>query len=281
MVFNVVRPGSGDHSGIFVEWAELICFSIQDLGFECTISVQEIKDDATNIVIGIFYDEGFLDSLPETTILINTEPLFARLAEIGWTSTLIRYANKYRIWDYDLKNIEILAGLGIHNVQHFKFGFHPKLQRIPQLPEDDRSIDVLFYGSINDRRKDILDKLSEGKVVINWLYGAYGNLRDQYISKSKMILNLHFNERGAFEIVRLHYLLNNGVAIVPEIGPTTSIDPHYLKFVVGVPYSELVDRCISLTEHPEELRLLREESFAQFKKFPQVTYMEDLIIKNI
>jgi hypothetical protein len=29
--FNIVRPG-GDHAGIFLELAELLCFSLQEMG---------------------------------------------------------------------------------------------------------------------------------------------------------------------------------------------------------------------------------------------------------
>jgi len=95
-----------------------------------------------------------------------------------------------------------------------------------------------------------------------------------------MVLNTHFHDDGVFEIVRIHYLLNNGVAIVPEIGPNTSIEPNYLKCLVGVPYSGLVERCVLLIENLEELAALRINALHEFKKTPQTTYMEELL-KNL
>ena len=41
-----------------------------------------------------------------------------------------------------------------------------------------KDIDVLFYGSINPRRKYIIDKLIENKIKVKTLFGVYEKERD-------------------------------------------------------------------------------------------------------
>ena len=276
MKVNIVRP-SGEHSGIFAEWAELMCYAIQELGHETSISIQNSKPNHINIVIGIFYPDQFLDALPEETIVINTEPLFGRPSNPEWTHKVIKYASRYRIWDYDLRNIEIFKGLGIHDVQHFQFGYQPELERIPSYPDSERPVDFLFYGSTNQRRKMILDKLSRKNIQLTTLFNCYGRDRDERIARSKIVINIHHEDIGSFEIVRNHYLLNNGVAIASEISATTSIEARYLECVVGSEYSNFESTCHEMIENPSRLIQIREKALMEFKKHRQVTFMEDLL----
>lgn len=277
MKFNIVRPGGGDHSGMFLEMAELLNFSFQELGFESAISVAEAKSGFQNIVIGIFYEGNLWDTLPEDSVIINTEPLFARESTASWSEQLIGLSTKYQIWDYDPRNLQVMAELGLKDSKLLKFGYQKELQRIPFYPDSERHIDVFFYGSTNTRRSEILDQISARGLSCLKRFGVYGEERDELISRSKMIVNMHFNEIGVFEIVRIHYLLNNGIAIVPEIDSHTSIDPSYLDLLSAVPYSGLVDRCVWLKDNPDELLNLRENALTNFKKTPQVVYTQDLI----
>ncbi len=276
MKFNIVRPG-GNHAGIFSEVAELLCFSLQELGYESIISIEEAKSGFRNIVIGVFHPEELWKSLPEASILINTEPIFAREDKNFWSEKLIQLSLSFSIWDYDPGNLKKLAGLGVTNLQLLKFGYQRELERIPLYPDSERPIDVLFYGSSNKRREDITDQITARGLHFKTMFGVYGNARDENIARSKMVINTHFHDNGVFEIIRIHYLLNNSIAIVPEIGPNSSIEPSYLNCLVGVPYSGLVDRCIFLTENPEELLTLRINALHEFKKTPQTSYMEELL----
>jgi len=277
MKFNIIRPSAGDHSGIFIEMAELLSFSIQELGNESLISMAEAKNGYQNIVIGIFYGGDLWTNLPEGSIIINTEPLFARDATTNWSERLIELSLKYTVWDYDPRNLQILSELGVKNSRLLKFGYQKDLERIPFFPDTERPIDVLFYGSSNKRREDIFEQINSLGLAFTSIFGVYGNERDDYIARSKMVINVHFNETNVFEIVRIHYLLNNGVAIVVGVSLSASIEVSYLNCLVGVPYSELVQRGISLKENPNDLLDLRQKALNEFKKTPQTTYMQDLL----
>lgn len=276
MKINIVRP-SGEHSGIFAEWAEVMYFSLLDLGHEVNISLSQSIPDSLNIVIGIFYPNHFLDSLKDDTIIINTEPLFGRPNNLEWTHKVIHYAKRYQIWDYDLRNIQIFEGLGVHGVQLFRFGYQKQLERIESRPDTQRPMDVLFYGSTNLRRKIVLDQIQFKKLLLGTLFNSYGIERDEQIAKSKLVINMHHEDVGSFEIVRIHYLLNNGVAVLSEVSATTSIEARFFPCIATSTYSDFADNCLALIDDPDSLNSLREKALIEYRKFPQAEFMEKLI----
>lgn len=77
--------------------------------------------------------------------------------------------------------------------------------------EDEGSIDVLFYGSSNSRRNIILGKLKTHLARKGYNFtavtGVFGNDLIDMISKSKVVLNVHFYENSIFENERVHSAL--------------------------------------------------------------------------
>jgi hypothetical protein len=61
------------------------------------------------------------------------------------------------IWDYSEENIAILKSQGFSNVTLLPLGFHEGLNRIAKAHEE---IDLLFYGAMNQRRQEMLNRLS-------------------------------------------------------------------------------------------------------------------------
>ena len=80
-------------------------------------------------------------------------------------------------------------------------------------------IDILFFGAINNRRKCILDTLK--KVYNNRLVcinGKTGEELNNYIKRSKIILNIHFYDNALLETTRLNEVLKYNKKIVSELG---------------------------------------------------------------
>ena len=88
------------------------------------------------------------------------------------------------------------------------------------------------------------------------LTGCYGEARDQFIARSKVVLNLHYYDSKVFEIVRVSYLLSNFKAVVAECGTGTSIDPDLLQALRAVPYDGLVEACVALVQDETARRAL-------------------------
>ena len=78
-------------------------------------------------------------------------------------------------------------------------------------PEDNGSIDVLFYGSPNSRRNIILGKLKTHLLHRGYnmttVTGLFGKDLIDIISKTKVVLNIHFYENSIFENERIHSAL--------------------------------------------------------------------------
>jgi hypothetical protein len=151
-------------------------------------------------------------------------------------------ATHFQIWDYSPIN------LAIWKQQPSRFpallmevGFHPVLACISPVPEQD--IDVLFYGTVNERRGTILRGLEAAGLKVTVICGTFGPARDAVIARAKIVLNIHSYDTKIFEIVRVSYLLANAKAVVSE----SSSDMGELANAVAVfPYEELVAGCVAL-----------------------------------
>jgi hypothetical protein len=100
--------------------------------------------------------------------------------------------------------------------------------------EEEGSIDVLFYGSPNSRRNIILGKLKTHLLRRGYnmtaVTGLFGKDLIDIISKSKVVLNIHFYENSIFENERIHSALRfPRVRVVSERASETdaTMDPIY------------------------------------------------------
>lgn len=117
------------------------------------------------------------------------------------------------IWDYDVLNIEYLEKRGI------KAKFRPMMysKSLDTIKPNKKDIDVLFYGSINDYRSKALTYIQKnisGK--IQTFTNVWGSELERVISRSKIVLNVHYFPEVRQEQVRLFYLVGNGACVVSE-----------------------------------------------------------------
>jgi len=151
-------------------------------------------------------------------IIYQLEPL---TKNHWWGIDLIvsRIKDADEVWDYDLDNIEILKEHGI-NAKYKPFVYSETLKRIENKAEPD--IDVFFYGTLTPHRYKILDFLTNlGLVGYNtvWSYGLYKEKLDEFISRSKIILDLQSSDIEDDHIQkqsRIFYSLINNKCVVSE-----------------------------------------------------------------
>ena len=276
MKFNVctVKPKNYPHSDAFWELAELLTYSLRDLNQDVILTVNEVVKDRQNILFGAHLLTDF--DLPSSTIIFNTEQLWNGVDH--WVNRILKLGEKYTILDYDDNNLEFLKKNGCKNLHKFQIGFHEQLYRIPVRKHKD--IDVLFYGSLNEKRKNLLAKLANSGLNVKHLFGVYGSLRDEYISGAKIILNCHLYEAKIFEVVRVHYLVNNKIPVVSELDIETKIEPFWKKIILGVPYEDIIYECSKLSKDKQERFNMAENAFMNFQKRHQAQYTKKLL-KNI
>jgi hypothetical protein len=130
------------------------------------------------------------------------------------------------IWDLDRLNVTYLGWHQVAVDRVVPMLYTKSLRRVTLQP--DPTIDVLFYGYLNDRRYRIIRQLEQrlyNRIKLMWLYGVHGEVLDQYIGDCRIILNLHaFEPWHRQEQVRIFYPLINGRLVVSETSELSSFD---------------------------------------------------------
>lgn len=274
--FNIclAKPDNYIHSYAFLELGELLAYSLRELGYDTTLNFKNICEDRINILIGFhLLSPSLIPQVPKSTIILNTEQIY--FDDSAWNNNIFEWARCFEVWDYSERNIERLQGLGLRRIKYLRIGFQKELQRIKK--SKNRDIDVLFYGSISERRIRVIEALRESGLKVETLFGIYGAQRDSVIARSKIILNHHTYSSEIFEIVRVFYLLHNEMAVVAEINDTTSIEDRWRDAVMGVKYDQLVDACIGLSKDESARSDLETRGAEIIKKFPQVDFMSEIL----
>jgi tetratricopeptide (TPR) repeat protein len=211
---------------------------------------------------------GFPALLPPGTILYNLEQIY--FGSPWLQTTLLDHFLQYSVWDYNEDNLEQLKQMGVVNVQLLPIGYTAQLTRIPK--QDNEDIDVLFYGSINDRRHHILSELEARGVKVHTTF-TYGKERDDLIARSKIILNLHFYPAKVFEIVRVSYLLANQRFVISERGSQSADETAFGSGVVFAEYEDLVETCLEYLDRPQEREKIAKTGFELMVQRPQSEYL--------
>ena len=266
------------YDDVFDEMQELLHYTLQELGFPSQISHHYIFNNMTNIIFGVpVLGEAGRNVFPKDTIIFNLEQLDPenyRPAIRQWTDNILTLGKYFTIWDYNQQNIDLLTQHGVC-AKRFDFGYQKNLHRIQAQAQQD--IDVLFYGSINYRRQQIIDTLKAQGVNVMPVFGVYGKERDQLIARSKLVLNLHQLDTELFEIVRCSYMMNNGIPIVSEVNPTTNIDSHFVQGIAASPYDQLVETCLDLLQDDFKRQKLGYKALEIISQRPQFLLLKDIL----
>ena len=242
--------------------AEALHCGLMRLGAAAGVVERPEHGSGRLIVLGAHaLDPEDLARLPADAILYNleqlTEDLFARAPHYR------EAMRRFPVWDYDAANAARYAAFGLPAAAAVvPVGYVPEWTRITPAPQQD--IDVLFYGSLNERRLGILKELRDAGLRVEPHFGVYGPARDALIGRAKIVLNVHFYDAQIFEAARVGYLLANRACVVAEAGDRTAIDPRLRDALCAVPRAEIVDACVRLVRDAEERRALGERGHAAF-----------------
>jgi O-methyltransferase/8-demethyl-8-(2,3-dimethoxy-alpha-L-rhamnosyl)tetracenomycin-C 4'-O-methyltransferase len=266
----IIRPDGYLHSECFREVGETLDFALRSLGHEVGVGENTIDALAANIILGAhLLTKAEAQRLPATSVVYNLE----QLGNASLPDWYMGLAARVKVWDYSPLNLERWKqGPCLHEPALVEIGFAPVLRRIPIAPVQD--IDVLFYGSLNQRRNVILRALYAAGLKLHVSFGVYGLERDALISRAKVVLNMHAYETEIFEVVRVSYLLANGKAVVSETAP----DIGTLEAAVAAcPYDQLVSTCIALVVNESERHGLEARGFRAFSTRSQAGILTPIV----
>lgn len=241
----VVQPPGYPHSGAFLEVAESLAFALAALGQDAVLAPEPVEG-RRSIVLGSNLLPSHPLPLEPGAILYNLEQIEPGSAWLG--PDLLRLFASHPVWDYSARNAARYEGLGLPAPRVVPIGVVPELVRIPPSPAED--IDVLFYGSVNERRQRVLAALSERGLRVEKVFGLYGAERDRLVARSRVVLNLHYYEAKVFEVVRVSYLLANRRCVVSERGSDPAEEREFERGVAFAAYRDLVETCARLCADP-------------------------------
>ena len=250
MTYSVTIIDVGVHYHCFQEVAETIAKGLEELGAgDGIVRYGRYRQDATNIVLGWNTLTWAPEKMPPPgSILYNLEQVSP---ESPWfQSPNLALLRAFSVLDYSPRNVMALAEMGIV-AKLLPVGYHPDLTR--GWPEVEKDVDVLFVGSENERRTQVLNGLRLKGLRVESLFGVYGRDRDQWFNRAKIVLNMHYYDAKVFEVVRCSYLLANSVFVVSETGDPEGEQP-FADSILLCPYEELVDACVRALAEPEICR---------------------------
>lgn len=253
------------HTARYDDFIEALGDALVALGHE-VVSLDNpgrlIMFNATNLL-----DPG--KQLPADAILFNTEQV-AAVSNPGFVVPGCLENKRRVIWDYSEANVKVLRELGCERVVHCPVGYIESMTTIEPGCED---VDVLFYGALTPRRAEILDACANAGLAVKHLYGVYGKQRDEWIARSKIVLNLHYGyDYGAvFEIIRVSHLLANKKCVVTEGG---GVDPQLedlakrsTRYVLR---EDIVEACRALVALPAARRKSAERGYNVFSQISMI-----------
>jgi hypothetical protein len=251
--------------------------ALSSLGFAVEMLVNDVNPRSTNIIFGANKLQGELERrLPRGSIIFNLEQF---TAGSRWTTkAYARRLMTFPVWDYSPRNIAWMKdAYGIDAVL-VRLGYVPEMTHLDR--DSPRDIDVLFYGSMNERREQAIAALQAAGVRVTTLNWIFGRERDQAISRAKCILNVHYYTPASLEVARLGYLFANRRAVVSERGPEDEVYPELDDACRFCRYEDLT--CVTqdiLTD--DALRVRQEErAFAAFASLDFAHALEAVVGKR-
>lgn len=175
--------------------ANILVKKINSLGLMCE-RVGKLEKD--NQHLWIIYNSAMAWQLPSKFISYQTEQNGTH-----WFSDMYRrrLAQSVAVWEYCEGNLHEYKNKNTFIVN----------PGIDIKPKNKKDIDVLFYGAMNDRRKQALKDIN-CKIVTN----SMGEDMRKLLIRTKTILNVHYYLPNCFETFRANEALSHNCNIVSE-----------------------------------------------------------------
>ena len=228
---SIVQPAGYVHSLAFLDPARFVRHQLRRFGVEVTMAKNRLREDAVNLIFGahLGFDPALRDRHP--CLFVNLEQLGPGGAKVS--EEYLKLLKTSGVVDYDLANVGAY-GADPADVPLIPFRHAPYLDKAAadSAPLEDRPIDLLFFGSMNERRKRLIQRIEAcGATVSVFDQPLYAEERDHYIRQAKAVLNCHFYESATFEQVRAFHCLSLGTPVISERSPQTRPDAAFEQAV--------------------------------------------------
>lgn len=218
----IVQPPGYVHSLGLLDQARYFRYQFRRLGGQVSLAKNRLRHDAVNFVFGahLGFDPGQRER--HACVFVNLEQLGEGGAAVS--AEYLRLLATSAVVDYDAHNRAAYTTC-IDDVPVVPLLHAPYLAPEQNLPLEERPIDILFIGSMNERRRAWLDRIEAHGLSVTTFDGPlYGPERDQFIVQAKAVVNAHFYESSRFEQARVAHCLSLGTPVICE--RTAQTRPH-------------------------------------------------------
>ncbi len=234
---SIVAPPGYVHWMALLDPARYFRWQLRRLGAEVTMAKNRLRHDALNLVFGAHL--GFDPALRQrhTCLFVNLEQLGRDGAAVP--AAYLKLLASSGVVDYDPANVGHYAR-DPQDVPVVPMLYAPYLAAAGPLPLAERPIDLLFIGSMNERRAQWLQRIeSTGRQVTMFDAPLYGEDRDHFIRQAKAVLNVHFYDSCRFEQARAAHCLSLGTPVISERTEASGPHPAFEDSVLWLQGGEL------------------------------------------
>lgn len=251
----------------FTEPALCLRDSIRKLGYACELHVNRADTAQRCIVLG-----ALPPNLPAVEQLDAGKAVIYNFEQLGSAQSATVTGHDYLAWlrrwvvaDYHGANIAWLARHGDteHGVYELPLVPSDAIAWRPDLPYAP-TVDVLFYGTLNERRQRIIDALRAAGLVVEIVAGSFGEELAPALKRARLVLHVHFYETGLFPVTRILQPVAQGVPVVCEQSVFSKLSDWSASGIVFAPYERIVDACkrLAAADAEREIRARRNREFA-------------------
>ena len=230
----IVQPDHYVHSLGFLDTADYLQYWLQKKGLQVTMAKNRLRQDAVNLVFGahLGFHPEWLEA-PYCTFFFNLEQIGQGGAQVSPAYQALLRSGP--VIDYHPANV---ASYRTHtdSVPLIPFLNAPYLNPVvSEIKLVDRSIDLMFFGSINAERKEFLKRIEKmGIDIAVFDSPSYYKERDAYVSQAKAVINTSFYSSARFEQVRAFNVLSQGTAFISFLQPGQKIDEGFRDSVFWI-----------------------------------------------
>ncbi len=133
------------------------------------------------------------------------------------------YNGAIEVWDYSSKNIQKMNLTTIHKmVPYLPQDYSDIVEKMSRFKKD-KTIPYLFYGCMNRKRKQILNKMNKDILCYGYLFEngpIFGDILFTTLGQSKNVINIHYydSDPPILEVYRITECLLLGVTVISEDG---------------------------------------------------------------
>lgn len=205
-------------------------------------------DDDLYVIMGL-HRTKLDEKIPKNFIAIQTEQIGSK----WFTQTYIERLHLAKsIWDFSPKNVTyLMKKYSLSNTIYVPIRIPlATFTKNPWTVHED--IDILFFGAFHKRRQLFENKIRSSvrnKKIVFRYNDLFGEERENLISRSKIVLNIHYWNNASLETHRIENLCSSGKCILSERSSDEYLDGIYsdsVEFFDIDNYVEMITKMKSL-----------------------------------